>query len=415
MPEPPSLEEFSTQERLRRLLKPSVSPYSPASALVREHPSGWEPGVAWDGTKGVVTSRPTDSSEPQWEILLKSWGFDPVLYEVVEPVQIRTWDGFGKNAEGNLETRQLWYHRASIRSRLPVTDRADIEALCREIRSHKPRATLAPTGAPSSLVVCLSDWQAGKGEGGGTEALVGRVLAAIDGVTVRMRELRRSGRPVSQLTVVGMGDLVENCDGHYEMQTFSVDLDRRDQVKVVRRLLVKAITTWAPMVERMVASAVPGNHGENRKNGKAFTTFGDNDDVAVMEQVAEVIGSNPAFAHVSFLIPHNEMVVTLNVCGTVVAFAHGHQARAPGMAQQKLRTWWEKQAFGMRAAGDAVILTTGHFHHWSGISHGGRTHFQCPTLDGGSRWFEETVGQESVAGTLTYVVDAHGWRDIAVL
>ena len=40
-----------------------------------------------------------------------------------------------------------------------------------------------------------------------------------------------------------------------------------------------------------------------------------------------------------------------------------------------------------------------------------------PTLDGGSRWFEETQGQQSDAGTLTFVVNANGWekRDQAIL
>jgi len=37
----------------------------------------------------------------------------------------------------------------------------------------------------------------------------------------------------------------------------------------------------------MVVGAVPGNHGESRRGSKAFTTFEDNDDLAVFEQVAE--------------------------------------------------------------------------------------------------------------------------------
>jgi hypothetical protein len=70
------------------------------------------------------------------------------------------------------------------------------------------------------------------------------------------------------------------------MQTFSVELDRRQQVKLVRRMLVTMLTEWGRLPVQMVVGCVPGNHGENRRGGKAFTTFEDNDDLAVFEQAA---------------------------------------------------------------------------------------------------------------------------------
>ena len=59
--------------------------------------------------------------------------------------------------------------------------------------------------------------------------------------------------------------------------------------------------------------SVPGNHGENRKNGKAFTTFGDNFDVAIFDEVAEIFQENPAYKHVKFVIPENDLWLTVEV------------------------------------------------------------------------------------------------------
>jgi predicted phosphodiesterase len=249
----------------------------------------------------------------------------------------------------------------------------------------------------------------GKGEGGGSAGIVSRFLAGIGEVEHRWKELVKTGRPLDKMVVVGLGDLVESCSGHYAMQAFQADLDRREQVTVLRRILVKALTHWATFAPQIIVAAVPGNHGENRANGKAYTSFGDNDDVAVMEQVGEIIRANPAYDHIAFVFPKNELTLTLDVHGTILGLAHGHQVK--GSAE----SWWGKQAFGMQPIGDADILLTGHYHHLAVKQSGQRTHFQAPALDGGSQWFTEQAGVVAPAGLLTFTVSRFGWDDLRVL
>jgi hypothetical protein len=385
------------------------------------HPKGWEPGVVWSPAKGgTVTTGPieTEPDPALWALIVSDFGLDSSKVTVdVDSVQIRAWD----QAVGNGETARMRHYKATLRAvDQSPTDRADVDALCRQIAKRRPmppRRTLVATDTPRSLVANLSDWQVGKGEGDGSTGTVDRILAALDNLDARVREARKLGRPFDAVHLIGLGDLVEQCSGHYAMQAYSVDLDRREQARVVRRLILAYVERIAPLVPRVVLGAVPGNHGENRNSsGKAYTTWTDNDDLAVVEQVAEILSANPdRYGHVSCVLA-DSLTLTLNVCGVIHSWAHGHQNRGgPG----KVEDWWTKQAMGRTAVADAQILATGHYHHLRVSEATGRTWFQTPAMDPGSEWWTQQTGQSSPAGLLTYVVGeacgARGWSELAVL
>src|SRR5690606_8546374 len=112
--------------------------------------------------------------------------------------------------------------------------------------------------------------------------------------------------------------------------------------------------------------AVPSNHGENRDDGKAFTRVGDNIDVEIMEQVAEILSVNPeAYGHVAFRIPNDEIATAVTLAGHRVAFTHGHVAQSRGGAINTLWGWWQEQAMGRAypTVADAEYLFAGHHHH----------------------------------------------------
>lgn len=380
------------------------------------HPQGWEPGIAWNGQTGTITSRPIAEPGPDWAELLRVWGFDPDKVEVVEPVQVRTWDA----AIGNGETRTMWYYRAGIRHRREGAP--DVGDLIAEVRRHRPRKPPAQTERVNgAFVYCAADWQIGKkGTKDGAEP---RILQSFDAAAERYRELRKIGRQFDAIYFLGLGDLVEGCQGHYDMQAYEVELDQRAQDRLARELWIAGVKALAPLAPRMVCAAVGGNHGENRKDGKAFTTFADNRDVAVVENAARALVENPkAYGHVSFVLPEEQLTITIDVGGLIVGLAHGHQARRTGRSkddmspvQGKVREWWKDQAFGRRPVGDADLLITGHYHHLSLLSDGGRTHMQAPTMDSGSQWWEETAGMPTTPGALTFTVQGGRWQDVQLL
>jgi hypothetical protein len=393
---------------------------SPLPKPKREHvaaPKGWEPGVAWDGDHGTITTKPLTKRPDDWDDLLRVWDLDPAKYEVVEPVQYRAWDS--NMGEGNVQ--RMYYYRATIRTRI-LGERADVDALINEIKRHKPVKRVARPG-DKAFAVIIADPQIGKNDGDGTAGTVRRIENAIDRVTDRYKELRRIGRGLGQLHVLFLGDLFENCDGYYAQQAFRVELNRRDQEKLGRRLFVSMFQHWSPDFERVVGAAVGGNHGENRREGQSFTDFADNADVGVIEQVAEVLGANPErYGHVNFVLPNHELDVTLDIAGTITTLVHGHQfggkKRIKTPATQvgdKALNWWASQAHGMRPAGESTLLLSGHFHHFLVTQEGAKTHMQAPALDGGSEWYTNRSGQDSPAGVLTMTIGPDGWDDLKIL
>ena len=366
------------------------------------HPKGWEPGI--DTSKNIIVSKPLPKAikpeDHKWDIYLAELGFDPKEFEIIEPFEVRTWTA----NMGAGETEQFYYYKAKIISKNPISSKDfDYKNLLKEIKAYKGQPQ--KIAGNSSFVVCLSDWQMGKRDGDGTQGIVKRIEQMIPDVTARIKDLKKNGVDLANLYVFGLGDIVEGCDGFYPMQEFSVEYDLRRQKMIARRLLIKAIKTWAPLFKNVVVACVPGNHGENRKNGKAFTSFGDNFDVSLFDEAQEILSENPAFKKIKFIIPENELWITLDISGTIVGLAHGHQFRTGGRySHQKAVAWLSGQAFGMTDVGDSDILISGHFHHLFVVNEGKRTLMQCPSVDGGSEWFENMTGKTSYSGTLTFSI-----------
>jgi hypothetical protein len=308
----------------------------------------------------------------------------------------------------------MHYVKARVRRKGGGEQERDIQKLCEEMKRRKislPKKGLIKT--PFGLIIMLSDWQAGKREGSGLEGLVDRLYSRFPHLVQRVKELKPA-----RLIIACMGDLVEGCGDHYPMQTFSVVLDRRQQMRVVRRLLMELLVLLAPLCPDITVVAVGGNHGENRRDGKAFTTFGDNDDVAVVEQVMEVCAHHPSLKRIKFIIPDEELTCTLDVCGVGVAIAHGHQCKG-GNAEMRPIKWWKDLGHNNHSVGTCTILLTGHYHHTKVIQTGPKTWIQAPALDGGSKWYEYIGGDISMPGILTVLVGKKistvGWDDLKIV
>lgn len=382
-----------------------------AERLEALHPKGWEPGVQWSGESGVLSTGPvTKAPSPgDWLDLLAVWDLDPAVYEVDPDYnpEFRAWDA--NVGEGNIQ--RFYYYKARIRLRAKWYG-LDTDELIRGLdKWRRPKNWRAANEVTDSVsvIVPASDWQIGKGDGDGVRGTMVRLMESAERLDDYLRDLRRAGEVVEAVYLIGMGDLVENCRGHYSAQQATVELNRREQVRLTRRVFRDWVLRLAKSSPRLVVGAVGGNHGENRNGaGKAFMGPGDNDDVAVVEMVADVMDGRPELDHVSWVIPEDRLALVLNCSGINVGFTHGHLASKSGpTAQAKIWTWWKDQMGGDQPVGDARILVTGHYHHLSVTDHGPRVHIQCPAQDGGSDWFRNATGADSAAGQLVFTTGAH--------
>lgn len=379
------------------------------------HPDGWTPGVEYGADGGTLIHRATGDLDPaMWDAIIADWGLDPKVTEIIpDSIQIRAWD----MPVGAGQVIRAKYYKCRIRPRRAAMTDAEQSELVRFITKRPPRREMALTAGGVGFVVDLSDWQIGKGEGGGTPAAHLRIRTALHDAAARLKELRKAGRNISAVYLIGMGDLAEQCFGNYPNQLWTVDRTRRQQLQIVRELITLAIDLFVDLAPRLVVGAVPGNHGELRDGGKMVTEVSDNDDLAVFDQVREAMLKNPArYGHIEWHIS-NQLVLMLDVCGVPVAWTHMHQGQGSG--EKKIADWWRGQVMGNRPISEAQILNTAHYHHFLMSESTGRTILQVAAMDGGSMWWTDKTGQNSPTGMVTYLAGTacgtRGWSDLAIL
>lgn len=377
-------------------------------------PAGWEPfSEHTDSIGSAIVRLPTPNSTAR--DLLISAGFDPDSWQISGPINTRRWMRY--------DQEWLYYYKFDvIAGESPEVVEEHVDDLVKRIRKRRVRkAPIFKEKATDAFVFEASDWQIGKREGNdGTPETIERILSSIDQAVDRVKLLRRRGLQMPHLLFAGLGDIGEGTCGFYPGQTFMIDRNRRDQGKINRELITTALDALTPLFEKTTVAVVGGNHGENRSpKGVRITDDADNDDCAYFEAVKEAFdraGDN----NIDWQIMNDELSMAVFVGGVNVALTHGHlfeRARG-GSAQMKAIDWWKGQDFGFQPARGSQILVSSHFHHFSAVTIGSRTHLQTPAKDPGSKWFRQARGEDSPPGTLTFRLDGDlrlGWDDLSIL
>lgn len=373
------------------------------------HPKGFEPGIRYEGQEPAeVTIRLTEipADEQRWrEEITRVTSLHIPDQRQVELSQVRYWGD---------PKAPFVYCRFTITDRQPEPERLDLNDLIDAARSA-PRHRTARGREGRALIVAWADLQIGKtGSRGGTEELVARVLDRLDALDDYIAE-----HPCETAVFVDVGDCTEGFQ-NVKSQMHTNDLSFPEQLRVGRRMTTEGIIHLATTHDRVLVTGVPSNHGQWRAGkdllGKPSDDFG----IEILTSVADAFSLNPAaFGHVDFRVPGRwEETISLDVHGTILAAAHGHQVTRP----ERIPQWWAGQVHGGQPAADADILLTGHFHNFriqpSGRSaHTGRAKWwiQAPTLDNGSDWYRLGTGEDSDPALLVFTVDSDGWSNIQLL
>lgn len=391
---------------------------------------GWRVTVTADGAELETESTEVEVvAADDWDGVLRHFGLNPEEFCIVDDtVRMSSWQQSKGLEDGSRDVVTLYAYRARfarITGRLPDADVGAIAARVQKWKPTKAARRTSAVGSPCTLHVGWSDWQLGKS---GVEQTTQRVLDGFQRTEERVKELRKIGRNVTSLSVANMGDPIEGCYGNYDSQLFTVELTKREQLNLALDLWLTGMRALAPLFDDVQFVSVLSNHSEWTRQGtggKAVTSDSDNADGFLAETLAKVLGGRPGFDHVRYIVPHDEMTVLADLSGVPVAHAHGH--KMPGSPKEL--EWMRGQSIRLlREHGrEPRLWMTAHRHHVDVKDFGPWWRVQHPTLDTGSKWFEDTSGMWSTPGTLTMLVGEHdqaggkladggkGWSDLAVL
>lgn len=380
-----------------------------ARRLRTTHPQGFEPGVRFEGgapAEVTLQLREIPEDEQRWrEEITRVTSLPIPDHRKVELSQVRYWGDPGA---------PFIYCRFTIADREVDPERLDLDelvALARKARKHQPKTT----STEQALVVSWADLQVGKaGSRGGTAELVDRVMEKLDALDAHAKRVK-----AHTAYLIDVGDCVESFE-NVAAQGFTNDLSFPEQLRVARRLYTEAALLLAKRHERVVCASVPSNHGRWRRGKDQLGRPGDDYGIETLVAVHDAFALNPdALGHVSFVVPEVwQETIALDVCGTIVAVAHGHQVNRP----EQVPVWWAKQVHGGQPAADADVLLTGHFHHvrvqpTGRSAHTGRAKWwlQAPTLDNASDHVRLRQGDDSDPALMVFTVTADGWDDLKLL
>lgn len=373
---------------LENLLKTNAA--EKLAAVKTAAPTGWERGNERIGDKGFGSTGAMEPGETAEEKdLLQRAGFNPDDWAIVGDVQYREWDA--NIGGGTIKTMQ--YRRFAVRKK--VRTEHGFEDLLTSVkrRRYKP---VGQTGR-GTFQFSNGDWQLGKVDGDGTTGTVDRILQSIDNAAGEFRVQRKRGKPFAHLTF--LGDCMEGMVSQGGKNMWRTELTVTEQLRLMRRLMLYAIDQFAPLTERLSVVSVPGNHDEAIRE-PGMTTFDDSFAVDSLVAVQDAMSMNPAsYGHVQTYVPQRDsLTVTMDVNGTVITHAHGHQWR-PG----KHWDWWQGQSFEPGSdIGKSQLLLAAHGHHFMVDTKGSRRYVMNPAQESESTWWKNKTGDHGAPGALTF-------------
>jgi hypothetical protein len=377
------------------------------TAYPRAEESQFVPRTEFDyAAGGFIQTGPMLEQPTNYDDLLRQFGYDPAEVCIVGHPKVSRWQQRARiRGTAEYETTWLSAFKFTIAARQHAAAPADLEAIVKAVKKT-PRSGAGPR--PHTFVFQASDLQCGKvgktPDGGpSTPHIARRYLEAVAAAADEFKHLKRLGIEAIQISMPG--DLIEGSESQNKRNLgYLTETGVPEQTRVLRRLMMATVETFAPLCDTVYLDVVGGNHDDADRALNIWP--GNNWAVETATIIADALTLNPdAFRHVTVRVPdrwQGHMTVPVGVDNpTVVTVAHGHQWR-----RNRGMDWWAGQAHGGHPAGAAHILQCGHYHGWHIESSATKTLIQSPTFDLGSAWYTERTGATSRRGGLVYLLNA---------
>ena len=181
------------------------------------------------------------------------------------------------------------------------------------------------TGKPGHwFVFQAADTQIGKrSRDGSTKEIVESYCASVEEAKKYFKRMSWAGIEGIQISVPG--DCIEGVVSQNGKNLWLTQESITEQVRILRRLLMFSVESFAPLVDRVYLDVVGGNHDEAQRELNYYP--GNNWATESAIAVGDALKMNTlAYGHVQVRIPEKwSGMMTVPVGDSVVTIAHGHQ------------------------------------------------------------------------------------------
>ena len=369
----------------------------------------------WNGNEGTITTgvMPEGFDPHNFDEVLTRLGYSPGEIRM-ELVSASRWEqrtaARGDDGRRTGEMVSSWlnaYKYRAVKDALCV----NLPALYAQVKASKPSKTV-PKSTGRTAVVCWADIQTGKVDHlGGVTELLERLEEKRAALKDYLKQIK-----VDHVVVADVGDILEGFE-NVGSQTRMNGLSLEAQVDVAATEFWKTIKLCERAGPVDVLS-IPSNHCQWRRGKSLVGTPGDDWGLHISKRLEQLNGE--AGLRVDFHRPETEWDETLMfpIRNMKLGLAHGHQASNP----DRIRNWWKDQKHQGNLHVD--VLLTGHFHFPSfrpsgrcAITGKSSYHIQASTLDNGSAWVKNTMGDDGDPALTVFAIDDGGFdvRSFALL
>ena len=353
-------------------------------------PTGFRPGIEWTGDTGHVTVAAKPGEEPDRDKINGVIDSSPFLTSDEVEVDWSSKPRVSIHHDDNGNAIQIWYKLPLMRRRKGGKDVDDVlNLIYDDIPPIWDRGKAWRT-------IQIGDTHIGKGalDGAGAQLLVDRWKESF---TNALGLSRAEG-----VHLAFMGDLIEGENSQGGKNIANNDLTLTESLRVARHLVSWTIQESLRCVNKVVVSAVPGNHGDTtRLQNRPLT---DNHDIDIVSAVQQAFELSPHKDRITWYYPEEGTGhLVYEVDGTIFASTHGHLFK--GMLKGA-ENWWSGMSVSGAPAGAAHILMAAHYHSPL-VSNYTRNKWICfgAALEDKSTWLNEQNGASSQPGMLTYLTD----------
>ena len=375
--------------------------------------SSWR--ADWNGDDGSITTGALpDGFDPHnFDEVLTRLGYNPGEIRM-ELVSASRWeqrtavrDDEGRKTGEMTSVYLNAYKYKATRNALVV----NLPALYAEFRRSR-RTTKEPKATGRTAVVCWADIQTGKVDHGGG---VTEMMERLEDKRNELKQWLKSAK-VDHVVVADVGDILEGFE-NVGSQTRTNGLSLQSQVDVAATEFWKTIKLTEKFGPVDVLS-IPSNHCQWRRGKSLIGKPNDDWGIHISERLEQL--NEEAGLRIDFHRPATDWDETLSfkIRNSVLGLAHGHQAKTPA----GIIPWWKSQKHNGKLICD--VLLTGHFHFASFRPSGrdpvtGKSsyHIQASTLDNGSSWVANTMGEDGDPALTVFAIDDDGFdqRSFALL